>query len=325
LVWINLGHLAYHEGDLATANRHYEESLTLIERVGDVQRVARTFQYLGRIAFHRGDLSIAQQILERGLAGFQAVDFHEGTAATLCDLGYLALHQDNSATARARFAECLALVTALGRRDLALLLEGVAGLALAQEEPTRALRLLGAANSLREGSGATMPTPWVAPRERTLTAAWQATGADIGASALAAGGTLSLDEAIAEARLAVEAAAPRSVSPAAPQPAPRPIPLARREREDQPADFAEVRRQRLSLVPDRSATTRPGHRLAGGLTAREAEVLRHVATGQTNREIADALSLSEKTVARHLSNIFGKIDVSTRAAATAFALREGIA
>jgi ATP/maltotriose-dependent transcriptional regulator MalT len=56
-----------------------------------------------------------------------------------------------------------------------------------------------------------------------------------------------------------------------------------------------------------------------GLTFREAEVLRLVATGVTNREVADALVISEKTVARHLSNIFVKLDVSTRAAATAYA------
>jgi DNA-binding CsgD family transcriptional regulator len=61
-----------------------------------------------------------------------------------------------------------------------------------------------------------------------------------------------------------------------------------------------------------------------GLTEREAEVLRHVAGGHTNKEIAAALYLSEKTVARHLSNIFTKIDVPTRAAATAFAFERGL-
>ena len=55
------------------------------------------------------------------------------------------------------------------------------------------------------------------------------------------------------------------------------------------------------------------------LTERELEVLRHVAAGQTNRAIAADLILSEKTVARHLSNIFSKLDVSSRAAATAYA------
>jgi DNA-binding NarL/FixJ family response regulator len=56
-----------------------------------------------------------------------------------------------------------------------------------------------------------------------------------------------------------------------------------------------------------------------GLTAREVQVLRLVATGRTNRAIADDLDISEKTVARHISNIFTKLDLSSRAAATAYA------
>jgi DNA-binding CsgD family transcriptional regulator len=57
----------------------------------------------------------------------------------------------------------------------------------------------------------------------------------------------------------------------------------------------------------------------GGLTEREVEVLRLVASGKSNPEIAAALFLSEKTVARHLSNIFAKVDVSSRTAAAAYA------
>ena len=67
-----------------------------------------------------------------------------------------------------------------------------------------------------------------------------------------------------------------------------------------------------------------GDRRAGVLTAREVEVLRLVSTGLTNRAIGARLSLSEKTVARHLSNIFGKLGLSTRAAATAYAYENGL-
>jgi DNA-binding CsgD family transcriptional regulator len=56
-----------------------------------------------------------------------------------------------------------------------------------------------------------------------------------------------------------------------------------------------------------------------GLTPRELEVLRLVATGKTNRAIAKELFLSEKTVDRHVSNIFTKVNVPSRAAATAYA------
>jgi DNA-binding CsgD family transcriptional regulator len=62
----------------------------------------------------------------------------------------------------------------------------------------------------------------------------------------------------------------------------------------------------------------------GGLTSREVEVLRLVAAGRSNPEIADSLVLSEKTVARHLSNIFTKLDVGSRTAAAAFAFDHDI-
>jgi DNA-binding NarL/FixJ family response regulator len=70
----------------------------------------------------------------------------------------------------------------------------------------------------------------------------------------------------------------------------------------------------LDAADDRPASPRPH-----GLTPRELEVLRLVASGKTNKAIAAELFLSEKTIDRHISNIFDKLDVSTRAAATAFA------
>ena len=65
-------------------------------------------------------------------------------------------------------------------------------------------------------------------------------------------------------------------------------------------------------------------RLPAGLTAREVEVLARVAAGSSNRDIATALVISEKTVARHLSNIFGKLGVSSRTEAAAFAFTHGL-
>lgn len=65
--------------------------------------------------------------------------------------------------------------------------------------------------------------------------------------------------------------------------------------------------------------------LPRGLTTREAEVLRLVAAGKTNRDIAVELVISEHTVARHLQNMFVKLGVSSRSAATAFAYEHGLA
>jgi DNA-binding CsgD family transcriptional regulator len=69
---------------------------------------------------------------------------------------------------------------------------------------------------------------------------------------------------------------------------------------------------------------RDASRLPAGLTVREAEVLRLVAAGHTNKEVASVLFLSDKTIARHLSNIFTKIAVATRSAATAYAFEHGL-
>ncbi|HWV92839.1 MAG TPA: LuxR C-terminal-related transcriptional regulator, partial [Vicinamibacterales bacterium] len=80
---------------------------------------------------------------------------------------------------------------------------------------------------------------------------------------------------------------------------------------------------RLGAAPDAarvaSLVAQPTAPVSGALTGREVEVLRLVATGKTNRAIALDLSISEKTVARHLSNIFTKLDLPSRSAATAYA------
>lgn len=86
--------------------------------------------------------------------------------------------------------------------------------------------------------------------------------------------------------------------------------------------------EQLGAAPDLSwvesldqRSARRGRAVAGGLTAREHEVLRLLANGETNKKIAAELAISERTVERHVSNIFDKLGVSSRAAATAFAYR----
>jgi DNA-binding CsgD family transcriptional regulator len=87
--------------------------------------------------------------------------------------------------------------------------------------------------------------------------------------------------------------------------------------------------EQLGAVPDlQHARELSTHALAGSsgpLTGREVEVLRLVATGMTTRAVAGQLFLSEKTVSRHLSNIFAKLGVNSRAAATAYAYQHGLA
>ena len=93
-------------------------------------------------------------------------------------------------------------------------------------------------------------------------------------------------------------------------------------------DAAQRTFRRLGAAPDLARTEQlwglPAPKAPGGLTAREAEVLALVATGATNRAIAARLFISEKTVARHLSNLFTKLEVTSRSAATAYAYEHGL-
>jgi DNA-binding CsgD family transcriptional regulator len=82
--------------------------------------------------------------------------------------------------------------------------------------------------------------------------------------------------------------------------------------------------ERLGATRDLAALDGPARDRPGALTAREVEVVRLVAAGHTNRAIAGRLCLSEKTVARHLANIYAKLDLPSRAAATAYAYDHGL-
>jgi DNA-binding CsgD family transcriptional regulator len=86
--------------------------------------------------------------------------------------------------------------------------------------------------------------------------------------------------------------------------------------------------QELGAMPDLARVRKLSKRAAsaspGGLSLRETQVLRLVAAGKGNRAIADELFLSEKTVHRHVSNIFAKLDVGSRSAATAYAFQHDL-
>ena len=84
-------------------------------------------------------------------------------------------------------------------------------------------------------------------------------------------------------------------------------------------DAARGAFEELGAAPDLARLDVAHGMRTHGLSARELEVLRLVAAGKTNREIAEELVVSEHTVARHMQNIFAKLGVSSRTAATAFA------
>ena len=86
------------------------------------------------------------------------------------------------------------------------------------------------------------------------------------------------------------------------------------------ARLGAAARRRRPLAGERPATASDDDRLSD----REREVLVHLAAGETNREIAAALVISQHTVRRHVEHIFAKLGVTSRAAATAYAYEHGL-
>ncbi len=94
--------------------------------------------------------------------------------------------------------------------------------------------------------------------------------------------------------------------------------------------LTEVKAGRLDAEAVEAVLGAAGHRVPrrrggpAGLTAREVEVLRLAARGLSNKEIAAQLVISPKTVANHVEHIYAKIDASSRAAASLFAMQHGL-
>jgi non-specific serine/threonine protein kinase len=164
--------------------------------------------------------------------------------------------------------------------------------------------MLAAAQTLQSTTGAPAPPAEMADHRRTEADARAQLGEERFAVAWAAGAGMSLDEAVMYALQANEPAA--SSDPEA-----------------------------VLVGPDRPDTTSARHRSAGvgertvdvPLSAREREVVTLIAQGLSNREIAEALVLSVRTVERHIENVYNRLGISGkagRAIVTAYALRHGI-
>jgi predicted ATPase/DNA-binding CsgD family transcriptional regulator len=336
-VSVYLGKVAYEQGHFGAARGLFEEALARFEELGDRQRIARALNYLGQVAYHQRDYAAAQGLLDRSLLIWREVGYRQGIATALAALGYLAADQGDHATARARFAESLVVLREVGhRQQFAFLLGGIAALAVVEDgDPARrmtgaarALRLAGAAGAIREAIGAPLPPIWQARLERALGQARRTLGDAAASEAWAEGRAMSL-EAVIDCAMAtigpLADAAAQGTSAESRHPIPfvprRRDPLARLGEGAPEAHPATVEEPHSASS---AAQIAPRRRLPGGLTARETEVLRLLASGQTNREIAEALVVSAHTVERHVANLYRKIDARGRADATAYALRHGL-
>jgi len=291
---MNLTSLAVDLDDYAEAEKLGDEVLALGEGLNSAWVTAAALTRLGWAHAGRGRLTKASNLLEESLTAARESEDRSSIAESLKDLGSVYLMLGEVARGSTLLRESIQI-----RRDVGdwpaipSSLESLAEACAAEGLSRQAVYQLAAAAGLRETLNTHQPPRQRLVVQRAFDSARQALGDEGFAAAWAAGQTMTLMQVLDRALLA-EASGPRSRTSA------RSTPL-----------------QSTDHVAGRSA-------IAHVLTARELEVLRLVASGRSNREIAEELVLSVRTVERHINNLYAKIGARGKADATAYAFRHGL-
>ncbi len=271
------------QGDPAQARSLLEEGLALFRELGDKGNIAQCLSLAGRLALSQGDTIAGRSLLEESMLLSREIGSQWGIAESLALVAQVEASQGDLAAARTLYEKSLTLAREWNYKDLLpACLEGLADVVGVQGEPAWAAQLWGAAEALREVMGAPLSPVSRAPYERAVAAARTQLGEQAFATAWAEGRIMTVEQVLAAQGLA------RMLTPSTGS---SPAPPARK-----PATY-----------PD-------------GLTAREGEVLRLVAQGWTDAKIAERLVVSPRTVNTHLTAIYGKIGVTSRSAATRYAI-----
>jgi excisionase family DNA binding protein len=318
------GTLAWYQTRIEQALAWHEQALAIAREVGDQAAEAFALINLSAPAMEFGDYDLAFTRLEAGLAAARAVGETEAASLALHNLGCLAWLRGELQTSQQRAEEALALAQAEGWDWLVPSILVNSGLATADlGEFERAAALLCEGLELGHARG----NLW-----------------DVGT---ALEGLARVHTGTGRARQAVKlfgtAAALRDETGFPQSPTDRAYyePFLTALREELGTDtftaawfdgrsmawhdaMAEVLAPPAEPDPMASRTVR-GRTATHGLTKREQEVLRLMAAGESNRAIGETLFISPTTVASHVTNIFGKLGVDSRAKATAFAHRHNLA
>ncbi len=271
-------------GDLAQAHLWLDESLALSREVGDKESIANGLSLRGVLALDEGDTDSARSLTEQALALFREKNLESGVARSLYALARLATAQQDAAHSQALYEQGIQVARESGDTLTTIPgLEGLAAAAAAQGNHVWAAHLWGAAETLREEIGAPLPPVEHVAYYRAVALSRTQLGAHAFAKAWAEGRTMSPEQVLA---------------------APEQVALPASTQEEGPLSPTSVS---SPLYPD-------------VLTAREVEVLRVVAQGLTNEQVAERLVISPRTVDTHLTSIYSKIGVSSRTAATRYAI-----
>ena len=310
-------------GDLRSARPLFEQASVINQRLGHRMREAMNLALVAQVLFEQGDFARAEALNSQSHASLQAAGPGWGTVLTVCMLGRLAAVRGDHLEARRQLEASVGLGRRLGiSRGVVWSLYFLAQYALSHGDAQHARETFAESLRLAHQTGDVLATVHCLEGFAGALAVKQP------------GRTLRLAEAAAALRETVGCAP----FPMDQQRLRRWLTVAERRVGSEAAAHARAEARTMSteqavvyaLAADdaRGARTESNsfsERSFAGLTPRGLEVLRLVALAQTNREIAIALVLSEKTVERHLSHIFTKLDVSSRIAAARLAVQAGIA
>ena len=280
-----LGGVAIDQGDYARAAALLTESRTLARAIGHAWEAAASANLLGVVIAASGHVEAAIPFHQEALAGWRALGDVGHVATALNSLAWLTLAQGDLDGATSAYAELLDLVqTADDESLLAACFMGVAGVSQEMGNDHGAVLLFAASAALRERLSTALRPVIQAQIDQMVAAARVTLGADVFADSWEAGRQLTPGEALAEARSTLERAT-ATVVPAAPA---------------------------VPTVP------------AARLTRREAEVLRLLVEGRTDKEIAETLYVSRPTASKHVASVIAKLGAGGRAAAAAIGVRDGL-
>ncbi len=281
LAMTHLGKATLELGDSEAARSLLEESAALFRAAGDRQLLAQSLNALGLVALRQGDDAGARAHLEEALSVAQETGAEQYRADALAHLGTVALRVGDSGQSASLYQQSLALNCVLGNREgIVGDLAGLAEVASLLGQPERAAQLFGTVEALREVSGISLSALRRAEYDRAVEGIRAQLDEATFAAAWKEGRAMELSQAITQGQVTL-----LQPLPAAPAPTP----------------------------PTKPATPYPD-----GLTAREVEVLRLLATGLTDAQIAEHLVLSLHTVHAHLRTIYSKLGVTSRSAATRY-------
>jgi predicted ATPase/DNA-binding NarL/FixJ family response regulator len=278
-----LGYAHVRQGNTSVGVPLLEESLTLFRAANNLYGSAFSLSLLGFFAVGQQDPMRAHTLVMESLTLCRTLGDTQGTIRALLLLGYLSLDQKEISLASTYFGEALSLSAAINHPYvIAYSLEGLADVASVQGHALRAVRLSAVASALRTKSTAAPAALLQAKHAGYLEDTRQKLTTEAYTGAWAEGVALTLTQAMLEATQGL------------PSPA---------------TDQASV----VGL---------PSAHIPNNLTAREVEVLRLVAQGLTDSQVAEQLVLSQRTIHSHLRSIYSKLGITSRSAATRYAFEQ---